>query len=405
VISFHKKSQEPAQPEKAFKQADAGPHERAASPVKRQIDKIDHALMSWRTDREKNDNLKRTASTQEGPRFFVDKLKSPVIFRSALALAAVVALGLKPVERLLATTSAEATVNAQLITIRAPIDGYIATSAHSLEIGEQFQSGDEIVAIKNPRADRTPLNKLQRERTQLIATIRAYEDKMSVLAARRAQVDSQKAHFADARTHQVEHKKAEIDAQIDGAKAENEAATVALKRARFLFDRKDIAAVDLEKAERNRRLAEGALRGLLSRNQGIDVELSALRQGLFVGDSYNDTPQSAQRGLDLVLDIAELNAKLEGMQAELASLSEEIESERLRYDDISVASLRSPASGRVWEVLTAPGEIVRAGQDLVRLLDCHAAIVTASVGETAYQKLRLGQSANFPALCSCYHQP
>ena len=39
--------------------------------------------------------------------------------------------------------------------------------------------------------------------------------------------------------------------------------------------------------------------------------------------------------------------------------------------------------GRVWEVLTANGEEVRVGQELLRVLDCGGAVVTATVSEGA----------------------
>ena len=49
----------------------------------------------------------------------------------------------------------------------------------------------------------------------------------------------------------------------------------------------------------------------------------------------------------------------------------------------------------MWEVLTAPGELVVRGQDLVRLLDCSGVVVTAAVSESVYNRLHIGQSATF----------
>jgi multidrug resistance efflux pump len=46
-------------------------------------------------------------------------------------------------------------------------------------------------------------------------------------------------------------------------------------------------------------------------------------------------------------------------------------------------------------MLTAPGESVVRGQDLVRLLDCSGVVVTATVGESVYNRLYIGQSATF----------
>jgi hypothetical protein len=49
----------------------------------------------------------------------------------------------------------------------------------------------------------------------------------------------------------------------------------------------------------------------------------------------------------------------------------------------------------VWEVLTAPGEQVHRGQDLLRVLDCGGALVTAVVSESVYNGLRVGSPARF----------
>ena len=45
--------------------------------------------------------------------------------------------------------------------------------------------------------------------------------------------------------------------------------------------------------------------------------------------------------------------------------------------------------------MTAPGESVVRGQDLVRVLDCSGVVVTATVGEAAYNRLRIGDTARF----------
>ena len=78
-----------------------------------------------------------------------------------------------------------------------------------------------------------------------------------------------------------------------------------------------------------------------------------------------------------------------------ALLRTELVGERKRYLERSAASLGSPVRGSIWEIMTAPGESVARGQDLVRLLDCSGLVVTATVGETAYNHLRIGDSARF----------
>jgi len=62
---------------------------------------------------------------------------------------------------------------------------------------------------------------------------------------------------------------------------------------------------------------------------------------------------------------------------------------------MSNAVLSSPIDGQVWEVLVAPGEEVRKGQDLMRVLDCSGTIVTATVREAVFNQLRIGDEAQF----------
>lgn len=66
-----------------------------------------------------------------------------------------------------------------------------------------------------------------------------------------------------------------------------------------------------------------------------------------------------------------------------------------RYEARARASLIVPENGRVWEVLTSRGEHVVPGQELLRILDCSGAVVTAAVSEATYGSLRLGGAATF----------
>jgi biotin carboxyl carrier protein len=66
--------------------------------------------------------------------------------------------------------------------------------------------------------------------------------------------------------------------------------------------------------------------------------------------------------------IFELQAELRVRNERLAHLRAELTAETARCADQSVVELTAPVSGSVWELLAAPGEEVRSGQDLLRLL-------------------------------------
>ena len=56
-------------------------------------------------------------------------LRKATIIKSAIALMIAVTLGWMPLQQLLATTSAEAVINARVITIRTPIEGEVSEQA------------------------------------------------------------------------------------------------------------------------------------------------------------------------------------------------------------------------------------------------------------------------------------
>ena len=106
------------------------------------------------------------------------------------------------------------------------------------------------------------------------------------------------------------------------------------------------------------------------------VERNAIAQGVFIGDSYNDSPSSDQRAAELRLRAGELDAQAVSVQSQMKLIREQIADEEARYRERSEVLLDLPATGRVWEMLTGPGERVSKGQDLMRVLDCSHPLVT-----------------------------
>ncbi len=142
-------------------------------------------------------------------------------------------------------------------------------------------------------------------------------------------------------------------------------------------------------------MAAETVNALGHRLEGMRVELSSARAGTFIGDSYNDTPQSAQRASAIAIDLAEVGGRLAGARLQLASVEADLEEAHKQLQQRSKAVLALPHKGRVWEMMSKPGEFVSAGQDLMRVVDCNSTLVTASVSEATFQKLAVGQPATF----------
>jgi multidrug resistance efflux pump len=316
------------------------------------------------------------------------------ILKTLAGVIVVVVAGWMPLQALMQTTSTEAIINARLITLRAPIEGQVSWLGQ-IPVGSELKPGAAVLGIVNPRADRGRLDAV----AQLVGEL---EGDIKSLAARRDSLQSlHQEHtvnaeaFRTGRIAQLESRMAETRSDIAAGTARHEEAQQALERAQALADAGTGTVVALERARRDATVATQTLEALGHRRNTLDVELSALRRGVYIGDSYNDRPQSLQRADEITLRLNEITADITQREARLASLRTELSAENMRYAQRSAAGLVAPVSGSIWEVMTAPGESVVRGQDLVRLLDCSGLVVTATVGEAAYNQLRVGQSAKF----------
>ena len=91
-----------------------------------------------------------------------------------------------------------------------------------------------------------------------------------------------------------------------------------------MFAKGTVPETFVEKAVRDDSVASEAINALLERRKATLIELSAAQKGTFISDGYNDTSESAQRGLDVELQLADVNARLKGAVDELATVSRDI---------------------------------------------------------------------------------
>jgi multidrug resistance efflux pump len=315
--------------------------------------------------------------------------------KAAAGIAIVAIFGWLPLKAFLQTSSVEAVVNSSLVTLRSPIDGKVAAGPNlSGDLGI-IGEGTLILRVVNPRGDRVRLDDLRRQMS------RSVNERPSLIAkiasARLAQKDlaRQAALFTEGRTRQLEARIAEIQTSIEAAAARREEVTAAVERASSLVKSGTVSTVELARLTREQTIALQTETGARRRLDATQIELTAVREGTFLGDSYNDRPSSVQREEEMRQRADGLTADVAQADAEIAWLAGEIASEQLQYVSRSEAEIKVPVAGRIWEVMTAPGEDVRAGRPLIRLLDCAGAVVTANVTESVYNRLQVGSVAHF----------
>lgn len=313
--------------------------------------------------------------------------------KSALGLGVVIIAGVGPVQRLFEFSSVEAVVNARLVSLRAPIDGRIEDFTPT--IGAATPRGRMMLHISNSRADRTRLDDLQRMVDQVEGERPAIAKRLGKLRELYKQVSQQAQAFQVGRIRELEERMMDLKAQVSATEAAEAEAASALARTKSLATSGYQTPVAVERAERDAKIASENQKALNHRLFASEVELEAARRGEYVGDSYNDRPSSLQHADDLSVRMVETEAELGSREDRLARLRTALDAEAARYSELSNAVLSSPIDAQVWEVLVSPGEEVRKGQDLLRLLDCSGALVTVTVRESVFNHLRIGDQAQF----------
>lgn len=313
----------------------------------------------------------------------------------AIGLAILIVVGWLPVRSFFQATSTEAVVNAALITLRAPIDGQIELMSAAPHAGDRLAPEQAVMRIVNRRADRSRIDDLRRLIDQLGSEREGFATRLAELIAFHGDLAAQVKSFQEGRTRQLTERVKELTSELAAAGVSRDAAAKALERVSPMAESGSVSQAVMEKYTRDAKVTVETYKAIQHRLEALKVELQATVEGTFLGDTYNDRPRSSQRLDEVAQRIGEVTADLREREARLAGLRSEFAEESKRYRDNSEAVVASPVAGRIWEMLTAPGEAVLRGQDLARLLDCSTAVITAAVSEAVYNGLRIGQSATF----------
>ena len=312
----------------------------------------------------------------------------------ALGLALMVSLGWSPLRAMLTTTSVEALVNARVETIRSPIEGTVESAP---DPNRDWIAGaaPPRLRVVDSRADHTRLDDLRRQYEALESQSYILSRQSELASAALKTLDAQVERFREGRLKLLDARLEAQTAELGTAAAKASEAADLKRRTEQLRKVGVATSVEGDRAQYAWVAATSAEAAAAQRLEEARVERDAVAQGVFIGDSYNDSPSSDQRATELRLRVGELDAQAATARSQIGLLANQIAEEEIRSRDRSEALIVLPATGRVWEMLTGPGEHVGKGQDLMRVLDCSHPIVSANVDEGVYNRLEVGGPATF----------
>ncbi|GGF74952.1 curli assembly protein CsgC [Paracoccus acridae] len=279
--------------------------------------------------------------------------------------------------------SADAVVNAPVVTVRAPVAGHLQIAPRQL--GSRVSRGEVLASIQDPLVDRVRLDDLLMEvrleaaaEAQIAALLSETQSVREGLAERTQ--TSRASRLEELREH-LSHAEARLTIlETGGATPEND-------------DQQLLNAVaqDADRLPGEPRLDALVLDHARERVDVLRIALRAAEENVFLRDGAD----AGQRLLEQDKEIALLTSRLAEHQERSAAVRERADRERIRVNGLTGGDLQAPVDGLLWEVLEADGVTVQRGDPLLRLVDCQATLVTVSVTERVYNGLTVGQAATF----------
>jgi multidrug resistance efflux pump len=293
----------------------------------------------------------------------------------------------------MAGTSADAVINAQVTTLRAPVNGDLTLEIHRL--GARFSRGEVVGRVSDPRPADERVVDLARTLALTRDDLKRLQEQEATLAASREILSRQASDYARGRVLQLEARLAEARALMEAAQARQREVHATFQRAQEL-NRSGVQTVaDLNRARSGSEIGLQDIEVLRSRSRYLSIELDAAQRGVFIGDNTNDSPVSQQRLREIEQRLAELAGDIRERNSRIALLESELDGERVRLTRAREARLVAPSHSILWEIVTSSGEYVGRGQEVARMVDCATTMVTASVRESVYNQMKVGDPAQF----------
>lgn len=315
--------------------------------------------------------------------------------RNARVLLGVGFLGLgvwSVVPGLVHPTSTDAVVNAEVVVVRAPVDGVLA-AGQGLAVGDRVAAGDTVGRVRATHPDGVRRDGLALDlaaQRQLLAALAAEDEELARLER---ELSRRSAAYRSAAVKANALARAEAEAGLKAAEARRQQATAERTRKQALFDKDLIAPVMLESVRAAERAAEAEVGEARARRDRVMADADALRRGAMVGGGGDDTPYAGQRRDEVRLKRAARRVEMAQARARAAELDRQLAAETARSETLADGVLASPLTGVVWRRFAAEGDAVRAGDPLVGMVDCGKLFLTAVLPRRFFSELKAGDRA------------
>lgn len=318
--------------------------------------------------------------------------------------------------RVTSVVATKAFVNGRIVTITAPLNGQIKANK-TLDSGTSITTKQLLLKVNEPISNSQSLQNLKFDLVAEKAKLEALESKMKEVATNSnnktsepeykvqqvalSQSDSELSTQTQTATQLAEQniKQAKVELRI--AQGHEQVAKAKYEKYKFLADQGAMSAFSVQEVANNWKVASEQVEGAKLKIETAKINLTEQQK------SQKRTPQLGKNSVpvntkseDLNPELTELKRQRNELQIGIQAKEKAIaQAEKAPISQKSFPVLAS-SSGTLWEVMVQDGEQVRAGQPLLKQLNCQQLWVDAFVNIDALQRIQIGSPAQIEIYAS-----
>lgn len=314
--------------------------------------------------------------------------------------------------RITSVTATKAFVNGKIITITSPLNGQVQ-SKENLDSGMAVKTQQLLLKVNEPLSNSQWLENLRLDLFADQAKLESIETKIHEfskpgsnqknpkLAMYRAQevalaqldsATSPTQSYAAVRLAEQNVKQAEIELKV--AQGHEQVAKSKYEKFRFLARQGAMSNFAVEEVSNNWKVAQEQIEAAKVKIETAQLNLAEQQR---IKSGYR---QSSQKAVSIDTQIGELNPELAELKRQKTELQVSIQAKEkaiMQAEKSAVAQKNFPvfasSKGVLWEVMVQNGEQVRAGQPLLKQLNCQQLWVDAFVNIDDLKRMQIGSPA------------
>lgn len=287
-------------------------------------------------------------------------------------------------------SSAQAVVNAHVITLNSPIEGVVTLAPPPL--GRLVTQGSVLLQIDTPMVDQGRIEEHKTELATLVGRVGALNEHRAKTESLKSELLISFNNYKDSMVRRVAHELEEARSEAEAASATHRQRVSEEGEEQALSRRGMGSQRELNQARFTAEVAsKNAARASTSVTRLAD-QLESIKRGVFTGpgDSRNDVPYSQQRIHELTVQQLDDDARIQENQARIAHLQKQIESETKRAKTRSSYQLKAPIDGIVWRHFVAQDSAVGPQTKLLQIVVTSSVFIDATLNEKYADDIRPG---------------